>query len=132
MRVTRELKEKLTRLIDAKYYIRTQELSNKIMELSKVDSVAITKDLREACGKYPYVNNYFKKILGTRDLGDYVRNNSYYFNETKSDEIIGIEKEILNNRTNARLETENALIALSYGKDLNDIRAIFSQYGIEF
>lgn len=146
MKVTTELKHIISRSFDEKLNKEYDELNTKIKKSisDKKDEVLATKeykDYRKAADalykKYekeiqrdmkrygknnkPYRLDEMKFLLN--DIGFFVGDNSYCYNE------YGKEKN--NIKDSLSKQKESLLIKLTYEKDLDRIKSLLSEYGID-
>ena len=135
MKITNELNSKVNDVVSKKYEKELSVLNEKISEARQQKVEELTEVLGIAIEKFPNLITFVdslscnygsNKTLYEKTKYAYNKSEAYYSDVKElSDEIA----KVLERRKN---EIENVKIRISYGKSFEDIKDVFTEYGLDF
>lgn len=132
MQITKELRARIDRVYDDREKKLRDELDRKIEEVKKERSAEISAEIHALLNDSTYsegVRNAIKIATTTYSGGDAEVTilNKYFQNVAD-----GLYDERRNIRKKFEMEKETLMITISYSRDLEDIKKVFADFGLEF
>ena len=132
MQITKELRARIERVYDDKEKKLRDELDRKIEEVKKERSAEISAEIHALLNDSTYsegVRNAIRIATTTYSGGDAeVTILNKYFQSVADD----LYDERRNIRKKLELEKESLMITISYSRDLEDIKKVFADFGLDF
>lgn len=132
MQITKELRARIERVYDDKEKKLRDELDRKIEEVKKERSAEISAEIHALLNDSTYsegVRNAIRIATTTYNGGDAeVTILNKYFQSVADD----LYDERRNIRKKLEMEKESLMITISYSRDLEDIKKVFADFGLDF
>lgn len=132
MQITKELRARIERVYDDREKKLRDELDRKIEEVKKERSAEISAEIHALLNDSTYsegVRNAIRIATTTYNGGDAeVTILNKYFQSVADD----LYDERRNIRKKLEVEKETLMITISYSRDLEDIKKVFADFGLDF
>ena len=132
MQITKELRARIERVYDDKEKKLREELDRKIEEVKKERSAEVSAEIHALLNDSTYsegVRNAIRIATTTYNGGDAeVTILNKYFQSVADD----LYDERRNIRKKLEMEKESLMITISYSRDLEDIKKVFVDFGLDF
>ena len=132
MQITKELRARIDRVYDDKEKKLREELDRKIEEVKKERSAEVSAEIHALLNDSTYsegVRNAIRIATTTYNGGDAeVTILNKYFQSVADD----LYDERRNIRKKLEMEKESLMITISYSRDLEDIKKVFVDFGLDF
>lgn len=132
MQITKELRARIERVYDGKEKKLREELDQKIEEVKKERSAEISAEIHALLNDSTYsegVRNAIRIATTAYHGGDAeVTILNKYFQSVADD----LYDERRNIRKKLEMEKETLMITISYSRDLEDIKKVFADFGLDF
>lgn len=132
MQITKELRARIDRVYDNREKELRDELDRKIEEVKKERSAEISAEIHALLNDSTYsegVRNAIRIATTTYHGGDAeVTILNKYFQSVADD----LYDERRNIRKKLEMEKESLMITISYSRDLEDIKKVFADFGLDF
>ena len=132
MQITKELRARIDRVYDDREKKLREELDRKIEEMKKERSAEVSAEIHALLNDSTYsegVRNAIRAAASRYDCGDVeaIILNKYFqsVGDDLYDERRNIPKKL-------ELEKESLMITISYSRDLEDIKKVFADFGLDF
>lgn len=131
MKVTKELENKIDRLLSEKYSSELDKIDGQIDEIQNQHREDSIKGILKELETSPYFEEYiYQNMYGEVPMDEYVTRNIYKFvNKPMPIELNAQRMEL---KRDMKIEKEDLIIGISYEKNIDGIKSLFESKGLTF
>lgn len=128
MKITDELRNKIKQTVREQYAdaIKTSAQNNEVLKTKAADE--IIADIKAACAEHQHLTALLSLVY--RNWEDIVRGNLKAFETSQELTDAQNNHQLLLDTVDNKIS--NLLVTVSYGKDIEDIKKAFGEYGLKF
>lgn len=131
MKITKELENKINRLLNEKYDTQLSNLRRELLLQEDYFIDSVVKEIKTSISKNPYFEHFINNQTSSWESTDrYLEKNIRKFTDVPEDEQL--KQKISELELKKKTEKEDLLIAISYQKDLDGIKEVFEKMGLNF